>query len=130
MRPSTSWHGDVVFSAEVLQRLDRCSAPLAVAVDGGRRLDGEAMKVMVEGNEIKTLGKQLPLAESAGETMGIELVQQQLVGDLFAALQQAAGAGRTDLYYEDIYSELILAGRCQAHAVDVRESAMGRSRRS
>jgi choline kinase len=112
--------GDVVFVSDVLARLDACDAPLAVAVDELRQLDAEAMKVRaaVDGR-ITAFGKQLDVAESAGETIGIERIRGAAVGLLFTALDDAVRAGRTDLYYEDVYSELIAEGRLEARAVRV-----------
>src|SRR3954469_19047778 len=39
--------GDVVFQRQVLERLDASPAELSVAVDAGRMLDAEAMKVTI-----------------------------------------------------------------------------------
>ncbi len=112
--------GDVVFQPQVLERLDASPAGLAVAVDRGRHLDAEAMKVRVgSGLAIAEFGKQLPLADSAGETIGIERLAGPTVAQVFAALDRALSAGRTDLYYEDVYSELVAAGAVEAQCVDV-----------
>src|SRR4029077_4980804 len=68
--------GDVVFDEAVLARLDGVSAELVAAVDRGRRLDAEAMKVKAEETGIiAAFGKGLSLAESAGESIGIELIR-------------------------------------------------------
>jgi choline kinase len=110
--------GDVVFQGEVLERLERCSAPLAVAVDGSRKVDEEAMKVVLHLGRIRAFGKGLSLEESAGETLGIERVDVSIAGTLFDALEAASAAGRTGLYYEDIYSELVGQGQVEAAAVE------------
>jgi choline kinase len=108
--------GDVVFRKEVLARLDSCSSSLAVALDRTRRTDEEAMKVRLgDDMRIVELGKHISLDAAAGESIGIELVREGLTRKLFAALARA----RTDLYYEDVYSQLIGAGELEARAVDV-----------
>ena len=61
--------GDVVFQRQVLDRLDASSSALAVAVDTGRMVDAEAMKVTVSGSDIRAFGKGIGLSESAGESM-------------------------------------------------------------
>ncbi|HEY4107224.1 MAG TPA: phosphocholine cytidylyltransferase family protein [Polyangiaceae bacterium] len=111
--------GDLVFQRQVLERLDASAADLAVAVDAGRMLDAEAMKVSAVGNRISAFGKGIALDASAGESIGIERVAARLTRSLFAALERVIAGGETGLYYEDIYSRLIAAGRLEAEAVAV-----------
>lgn len=111
--------GDVIFPAEVLARLDGSSAPLAVAVDSSRELDAEAMKVSARSGRIERFGKGLPKSEAFAETMGIERIAPRAVRTLFAACAGACREGRTDVYYEAIYEEL-LGPRVWAEAVDIR----------
>ncbi len=113
--------GDVVFQRQVLERLDASSTPLAVAVDAGRMLDAEAMKVTLagSGSTITAFGKGIALAESAGESIGIERVLASSTATLFDALEREIAAGQTGLYYEDVYSRLIAEGALQAEAVPV-----------
>lgn len=112
--------GDVVFEKQVLSRLDSSPAALALALDRTRRTDEEAMKVRL-GDDlcIVELGKHISLDAAAGESIGIERIATTLTRSLFAALARAETAGRTNLYYEDVYSELIQAGELDARAVDV-----------
>jgi choline kinase len=114
--------GDVVFQRQVLERLDASPAELAVAVDAGRMLDAEAMKVSLAGPgalQISAFGKGIELAQSAGESIGIERISSSFSPSLFAALNAAIQAGETGLYYEDVYSRLIAAGALRAEAVAV-----------
>jgi len=114
--------GDVVFQRQVLERLDASSAELSVAVDAGRMLDAEAMKVTLSqasAAQIGAFGKGIPLSQSAGESIGIERISSTFSVTLFDALNAAIGAGDTSLYYEDVYSRLIAAGSLQAEAVPV-----------
>ena len=111
--------GDVVFQRQVLERLDESSAELAVAVDAGRMLDAEAMKVTVSGVNINAFGKGIELTKSAGESIGIERIAARASATLFDALDATIGAGETNLYYEDVYSRLIAEGSLRADAVPV-----------
>jgi choline kinase len=112
--------GDVIFRKSVLDRLAASDADIAVAVDRQRPLDAEAMKVEVrDGTRIARFGKGIALEQAAGETIGIERIAERAVEPLFAALDAAVGAGRTDLYYEDVYCDLVADGRLGAQAVDV-----------
>lgn len=112
--------GDVVFRKDVLERLDSRSDALTLALDRTRRTDAEAMKVrLADDLRIVELGKHISLDAAAGESIGIERIGAELVAPLFRALEAAEGRGRLDLYYEDVYSELIQRGELEAHAVDV-----------
>lgn len=111
--------GDVVFDAELLQRIAAPAAELSVGVDSARKLDAEAMKVVVDGGKIRRFGKGVPLAESHGESIGIERVSGALSERLFAALDERIAAGVTDLYYEDVYSQMIGRGELDAEVADV-----------
>ena len=114
--------GDVVFQRQVLERLDASSAELAVAVDAGRTLDAEAMKVTVSAPgalQISAFGKGIELARSAGESIGIERISGRFSPILFSALDAAIDGGETGLYYEDVYSRLIGSQGLDAQAVPV-----------
>jgi choline kinase len=114
--------GDLLFHADVITRLAADTAPLAVAVDKSGTLGDEEMKVVAEGRDIRRFGKKLDPAHCAGESIGIEKLDASAGELLFRALGEAERSGRTDLYYEDVYSELI-AGGLSARAVDVSDLA-------
>lgn len=112
--------GDLLFQPEVLSRLDRASAPLAVAVDTSSALGEEEMKVQHQGAgpRIAAFGKKLEPSSCAGESIGLERVSGVAVLRLFHGLRAAREAGDTHLYYEDVYSRLIADG-LEADGVDV-----------
>ena len=111
--------GDVVFDPELLTRIAAPSAELSAGVDSARKLDAEAMKVVVEAGSIRRFGKAVPLSESHGESIGIERISASASEKLFDALDARIAAGVTDLYYEDVYSEMISRGEMAAVAADV-----------
>jgi choline kinase len=111
--------GDVVFDAELLQRIAAPHAELAVGVDSSRKLDAEAMKVVVDGARIARFGKGVPLAESHGESIGIERIDAGAANKLFNALDERIAAGVENLYYEDVYSQMIGRGELRAEVADV-----------
>jgi choline kinase len=110
--------GDLLFHPDVIARLDADDGALSVAVDKSVTLGDEEMKVMTEGSAIRRFGKKLEPARCSGESIGIERLDEASGERLFRALAAAARVGRTDLYYEDVYSELIGEG-LDARAVDV-----------
>ncbi len=114
--------GDLLFHPDVITRLEADPGPLSVAVDRSGTLGEEEMKVMTEGNVIERFGKKLEPARCSGESIGIEKLDAAAGELLFRALADAERSGRTDLYYEDVYSELIADG-LSARAVDVSDLA-------
>jgi choline kinase len=110
--------GDVLFSGAVLERLSADEAPLSVAVERRDDLGDEEMKVLAEGSAIRAFGKKLDPRRAAGESIGIEKLDETASGSLFRALDAKVARGHTDLYYEDVYGELVAAGM-SAHLVDV-----------
>lgn len=77
------------------------------------------MKVVVSGTRVTRFGKEVPLAESHGESIGIERVDAAASNRLFAALDAQISAGITNLYYEDVYSQMIGRGELVAEVADV-----------
>jgi choline kinase len=111
--------GDVLFLPAVLERLDQSVSDLAVAVDPTRVLDGEAMKVTLDDRgKIRAFGKQIPAKDAFAETMGIERIGREAVALLFSDLGRAYAEGRKDVYYEEIYNEVIAQG-LSADAIDI-----------
>jgi choline kinase len=110
--------GDVLFHGAVLDRLAANGAPLSVAIERRDDLGEEEMKILTDNQRILAFGKKLDPRRAAGESIGIERIDPVCGARLFPALARAVAAGRTDLYYEDIYGELIAEGM-NAHAVDV-----------
>ncbi len=110
--------GDLLFHAAVLARLGACEGGLAVAVDKSAVLADEEMKVETNGERVLRFGKKLDPRRCSGESIGIERVDAAASALLFRALADAERAGRTDLYYEDVYGELVAQG-LDARAVDV-----------
>jgi choline kinase len=110
--------GDLLFEAAVLGRLEASPGALAVAVDKSVLLGEEEMKVETEGDRVLRFGKKLDPARCSGESIGIERVDGASSRLLFDALAKAERDGRTDLYYEDVYGELVTGG-LDARFVDV-----------
>jgi choline kinase len=110
--------GDVLFNRSVLERLRADDAPLSVAVEMRTDLGEEEMKVVTEGGDIRAFGKKLDPRLCAGESIGIEKLDERASLALFRALARSVAEMRTDLYYEDVYGELVGSGM-KAHAVDV-----------
>lgn len=103
--------GDVVLDDAVLTRLFAVGADGAAAVDDRATPPDEAMKVYTRSGGITRFGKGLDAARAAGESIGVECFTADAAGALRRCLDAAVGAGRTDVYYEDVYNDLLDAGR-------------------
>ena len=102
--------GDVVFDAAVLERIIETPGSIVAGIDRSVELADEEMKVTLEGTKITAFGKWLDPAKSAGESIGIEAVSATVAQALFDAIAAAEKAGRTKLYYEDVYHEMLADG--------------------
>jgi choline kinase len=102
--------GDLLFHADVIERLRTPNAALVAAVERSANLGEEEMKVQALGSRILAFGKQLDPRSCSGESIGIEHVGPGAVEPLFALLAKASNDGETGLYYEDVYGRLIGAG--------------------
>jgi choline kinase len=113
--------GDVVFEPEVLGRLLRApeESDLLVLTDSRRPRDEEAMKVRTEHGRILEFGKGIPLDLAHAETVGIEALSRRASVEFFRAMARHREREERDLYYEDVYSELVRAGVLSAQAIEV-----------
>lgn len=110
--------GDLLFRPEVLERLDEAGPGIATAVEQNDALGAEEMKVTIDGGRITAFGKHLDPRASFGESIGLERLSAGTAGRVFEALRAAERAGKTNLYYEDVYADLVAAGE-PAPLVDV-----------
>jgi choline kinase len=109
-RPFFKLDGDLLFHPEVLQRLQEPTHGLVAAVDRKASLGEEEMKVLVDGELIRDFGKHLDPKLSYGESIGLERVSGVAVSLIFHALGECVDQGKNDLYYEDVYAQVIKNG--------------------
>lgn len=102
--------GDVAFDGAIVARLMASVDDAAAAVDDTAVAPAEAMKVTVAGGRVTRFGKGLDPYAAAGESIGVERFAAGAVPSLRSALAAAIDAGRSDVYYEEVYNDLIAAG--------------------
>lgn len=101
--------GDVMFEREVLFRLRGPGTRLAV--DRGRPLDADAVKVALVRERIVAIGKELPDgARGVAESIGLAKIGGALVPALFALGHDLLAAGANQAYYEAAFERLIAEG--------------------
>lgn len=78
-------NGDTLFEPAILARLLQAPpAPITVTIDRKGHYDSDDMKVSLEGERLRAIGKTLPLAEVDGESIGLLLFRGE-GGARFAA---------------------------------------------
>ena len=116
--------GDLLFDPLVVERLSASKCPLAVAVDGKRKLDEEAMKVIVgKSREILKFGKAIPVCHAQGESIGIERLSATVGAAVLDSIDELERSGIVDRYYEDVYASLIEREVISAEAIEVGDLA-------
>ena len=112
--------GDVVFDEAILARLLAAEPGCSYACVGRTDGDDEVIKVSCDADgRIVRIGNRVPVAEAAGESIGIERIDARSSGALFAALESmASDPAHRQSYYEVAYDLLVQAGE-PFRAVDV-----------
>lgn len=72
------------------------------------RLTEEAMKVRLNGTQIAHFSKNMPLAEAAGEYIGLASFGEEWAGALLERTSRLSEKEKATAYYEDICNDLIL----------------------
>ncbi|MDP3278169.1 MAG: phosphocholine cytidylyltransferase family protein [Deltaproteobacteria bacterium] len=117
--PGEPWmklDGDLLVKTEIIAALAGDGA--RVAVDTSAVLGAEEMKVNVAHGRIVMFGKSLSPKRAAGESIGIEAFSGAAAERVAATIVHAVERGRTDVYYEDVYNDVLAELTFEALAVD------------
>lgn len=105
-------NSDVVVHPDVYRRVATAEGDLVLAVERKLRLDQEDMRVQLEGNVVRGIGKDLKMGLSHGEYTGVSLVRPVAARAYVDAATTLEWQARTNVYYEDVYAAIL-------HGVDV-----------
>ncbi len=111
---------DILFSSQLLPFFLSNKEPNKIAVRVTGNHNEEEIRVKIaENNRIISIGKEVPLNSTYGESIGIELFSLKSARILFSTLEKRIqmGAGRTE-FYESTFQEMIDKGE-ELTAVDV-----------
>lgn len=100
-------NSDVVINPDVYGRAARSRGDLVLAVERRYALDLEDMRVRLDGDRVRAIGKDLQQRLSDGEFDGVSLVRPEAAARYAAAAADLEWSGRTALYYEDVYARLL-----------------------
>lgn len=100
---------DILFDKYIIDKLLNAGHENCLAVNFTHELDEEQIKVKLnERNKILDIGKEVPIAESAGESIGIELFSPYFMKGLFAILdRKILKENNVNEFYEKSFQELI-----------------------
>lgn len=99
--------GDVLFDEAVIARALAGDGDARVVVETSDALGHEEMKVLVEGGRVTRFGKGIDPKRAHGESIGIEWFAADAARRVKSAIDAAVSAGRTDVYYEDVYNDVL-----------------------
>jgi choline kinase len=107
---------DLVFEAAVIDRMLAHPAPNRLGLRTTGELGAEEMKVRLGPDGlVADISKDLPVADAAGESVGIEIFSAGFATAMFAALRRRQlQESRTGEFYEATFVELIAAGHAIA----------------
>lgn len=110
--------GDIIYDAGVLQKLIE-HGPDCLALRSQGDIGLEEVKVSVQGHRISAIGKEVPVPEAVGESVGIEFFSADSSTALFRALaDRVHGQGLVNEYYEASFQQMFDEG-VSMRAVDI-----------
>ncbi len=114
---------DILFDKGIIAELLNCGNQSSLAVNFTQELDEEQMKVIIDDNgDVAKIGKQIPVADSVGESIGIEVFSSYFVKGLYAILdRKIIKENVVNEFYEASFQEMIdnKSEMNRIHAVDV-----------
>ena len=104
--------GDLLFEPEVLRRSLAAEGDAVLAVEKRKTLGEEEMKVVLrDDGTIHEVNKQVDPKSAVGEAIGIARFGIDTARRLFAQLGVQVAEGRTNVFYEKAFEELMAAGQ-------------------
>jgi choline kinase len=101
--------GDLVFEPALIARL--LGPGTQLAIDYGRPLDDEAVKVAMHGERVMAVGKALGPGQAArAESIGLARIESQVAERLWEVGRALLAAGARQAYYEAAFQRLIEEG--------------------
>ncbi len=102
-------NADVLFHPEILLPAVRTRADISMIVDEKWR--EETMKVIIRGQNILAMSKQIARSEASGTYLGITTFSRRVWNPLFSAIEGLLQEGRVDVFFNVAVERLIAAGQ-------------------
>lgn len=109
---------DIVIHPDVFKRVAATEGDLVLAVERRYGLDKEAMRVRLDGDRVRDIGKDLEMQFSAGEFCGVSLMRGVAQTEYRDFATSVEWQRSSSIYYEDVYKQML--DRLDARAAEVR----------
>jgi L-glutamine-phosphate cytidylyltransferase len=116
-------NSDLVVHPDVFRRVLDAPGDLVLAVERRQTLDEEDMRVELDGDVVRAIGKSLPPKRSHGEFCGVSAIRRPAARRYADAATAAEWRAATDVYYEDVYAAILDGLDARAAAVEHGEYA-------
>ena len=112
-------NSDIVVHPDVYARVLATRGDLILAVQRRYDLDEEDMRVRLDRDRVRAIGKDLPKRLSQGEFAGVSLLRPVGTNAYLSIASSLEWDARTHVYYEDVYGAML--GTVDARAASVEE---------
>ncbi|MFV0464531.1 MAG: NTP transferase domain-containing protein [Lachnospiraceae bacterium] len=99
-------HADTLAEPAILEQMLKADGDIVLPVDH-KKCDEEAMKVLLQNNEIVQISKLIPCEKAAGEFIGIARINQNVLPALKRASKEVLKRKNYTAYFEAAIQELI-----------------------
>jgi len=104
-------NSDVFFHPQILRRLIYAEQKgIILMVDVEKELGEEEMKVTIENTRIIDIGKEIPIANSDGEYIGLSRIDSEFTSLFFNIIKEVLRDKGTGVFYEEAFKRLIEKG--------------------
>ena len=100
-------NSDVFVTPAVYDRVIQGSGDLVLAVEQREHLEPEDMRVELQGDRVRAIGKDIAMASSHGEFCGVSLVRPGAARLYSEIATQLEWLDDTSVYYEDLYATIV-----------------------
>ncbi|NPA15477.1 MAG: phosphocholine cytidylyltransferase family protein [Deferribacteres bacterium] len=100
-------NSDVLFHKRILEALLSSSKDAVITVDSGSVLDEEAMKVVVEGERVVEVGKNIDPARAYGENVGIVRFSGEAFDVMACCVKKLVGEGCVKEWFPKAFNEFV-----------------------
>lgn len=101
-------NADVLFHPEILLPAIRTTADISMIVDDEWR--DETMKVIIRGQNILAMGKQIGKSEASGTYLGVTTFSHRIWEPIYSAIGELLREGQTNVFFNAAVERLIAAG--------------------
>jgi choline kinase len=100
-------NSDIIVNPDVFTRVVASSGDLILAVQSRQNLDEEDMRVELDSDRVRGIGKGIRMVRSHAEFIGVSLLRPAAARPYQEIASDVEWQAQTSGYYEDIYSDLL-----------------------